>query len=464
MRNLVKEKAFYRTFFFLTFTIALRNVIVFTVNLADSVMLGQYSEQALSGVALVNQIQFVLQLMVTGICEGGQIFISRAWGEQDRGTMQKMANISMKLALAVACALAFAAALFPEGILSLLSAEPSFVAEGAGYLKIILITYPIFAVTTSLIVDMNSVETVKLGFYTSFITLVINVCLNYCLIYGNFGFPELGARGAAIATAVSRILECAVVIGYVRLRDQKIRLRLRHFGRMSRQLLREYVKKGVPVFLSSALWGIAMTIQLGILGRLGASAITANSIANTLFQIITVVTYASAATTAVMLSKAIGEGKTHLGRPYARTFQLLYLVIGAVTGLALFLLKDQIIRFYEVSESSRAMALQFMTVLSVTVVGTAYQMPCLTGMLRGGGDTSFVFKNDMIFMWCIVLPASMVCAFWLRLDPVWVFLCLKSDQILKCGVAAVKIQRFNWVRLLAPAEESPVPAAAENGS
>ena len=102
--------------------------------------------------------------------------------------------------------------------------------------------------------------------------------------------------------------------------------------------------------------------------------------------------------------------------------------------------------------------------LSVTVVGTAYQMPCLTGMLRGGGDTSFVFKNDMIFMWCIVLPASMVCAFWLRLDPVWVFLCLKSDQILKCGVAAVKIQRFNWVRLLAPAEESPVPAAAENGS
>ena len=446
--TLVKDKRFYKTFFFLTFSVALRNVIVFTVNLADSVMLGQYSEQALSGVALVNQIQFMLQLMVTGICEGGQIFISRAWGENDIGTMRKTANIAMKLALLVACILALIAALFPVQILSLLSTEQSFVQEGAGYLKIIFITYPIFAVTTSLIVDMNSVETVKLGFYTSFITLITNICLNYCLIYGNLGFPELGARGAAIATMVSRILECLAVIWYVRFRDKKLMLRLRHFGRMNITLLRAYIRKGIPVFLSNAFWALAMTIQLGILGRLGPSSITANSIANTLFQIITVVTYASASAASVMISKVIGEGKLGLIRPYAKTFQFLFLGIGTLTGLALFSLRMPILHFYHVSEESAAMALQFMTVLSVTVVGTSYQVPCLTGLVRGGGDTSFVFKNDIIFMWCLVIPVSMIFAFCLKLDPVWVFFCLKSDQILKCLVAVIKVQRFNWVKAL----------------
>lgn len=445
---MIKEKKFYRVFFYLTFSVALRNIIVFMVNLADSVMLGQYSEQALSGVALVNQIQFMLQLMVNGICEGGQIFISRAWGNRDIDTMQKTANIAMKLSLLIACLMALVAAIFPQQILSLLSTEQAFVSEGVSYLRIIFVTYPIFAITTSLIVDMNSVETVKLGFYTSFITLITNVCLNYCLIYGNFGFPELGAAGAAIATTVSRILECLAVIWYVRFRDKKLMLRLKHFGRMSKTHLMAYIRKGVPVFLSNALWAVAMTTQLAILGRLGASAITANSIANTLFQIITVVTYASASAASVMISKAIGEGKQELVRPYAKSFQALFLGIGVITGLLIYALRHPILGFYNVSESSAEMALQFMTVLSITVVGTSYQMPCLTGMLRGGGDTTFVFKNDMIFMWVIVIPASLVAAFVLKLDPVWVFVCLKSDQILKCAVAVVKIQKFNWIKNL----------------
>lgn len=445
---MIKDKRFYKLFFYLTFSVALRNIIVFMVNLADSVMLGQYSEQALSGVALVNQIQFMLQLMVTGICDGGQIFISRAWGNRDINTMRKTANIAMKLALIIASFLAAAAALFPSQILSLLSTEQSFVDEGTSYLKIIFVTYPIFAVTTSLITDMNSVETVKLGFYTSFITLATNICLNYCLIYGNLGFPELGAAGAAIATTVSRILECLAVLWYVRFRDKKLMLRLKHFGRMSKPHLKAYIRKGVPVFLSSALWAVAMTIQLGILGRLGASAITANSIANTLFQIITVVTYASAAAASVMISKIIGEGKQELIRPYTKTFQLLFLAIGILTGLALFVLRRPILNFYNVSQASASRALQFMTVLSVTVIGTSYQVPCLTGILRGGGDTAFVFKNDLIFMWGLVIPASLILAFVLKLDPVWVFICLKSDQILKCAVAVVKIQKFNWIKNL----------------
>ncbi len=443
----MKDRGFYKLFFTLTFTIALRNVIVFTVNLADNVMLGSYAESAMSGVALVNQIQFLLQLLVTGVCEGAQIFISRAWGSGDNATIKKMVNIALRSAVVVASVVMLIVIVSPEGVLGLLAESKEFVAEGAGYLRIIRFSYPIFALTTALIVANNSVETVRLGFITSIGTLIVNMCLNFCLIFGNFGFPEMGARGAAVATLVARCVECLAVIIYTFRIDKKIRMRLCDLtAKVDLVLFKDYLRKGLPVFFSSLIWGVAMTIQLSILGHMGDSAITANSISNTLFQIITVVTYASASCAAVMISKVIGEGKEHLVKPYARTFQVLFICIGIVTASLIFIFKDIILFAYnDISPESKEMALKFMTILSITVIGTSYQMPCHTGVVRGGGDTSFVFKVDSIFMWGIILPSSIFAAFVLKCPPEVVFFILKCDQLIKCIVACIKVNSFNWI-------------------
>lgn len=453
----MKDRSFYKLFFTLTFTIALRNVIVFTVNLADNIMLGSYAESAMSGVALVNQIQFLLQLMVTGVCEGAQIFISRAWGAGDNTTIKKMVNIALRSAVAVASVVMVIVIISPEGVLGLLATSPEFIAEGAGYLRIIRFSYPIFAVTTALIVANNSVETVRLGFVTSVSTLIINMCLNYCLIFGNFGFPEMGARGAAVATLAARCVECLAVVVYTFFIDKKIGMRLRELSsRVDVGLFRDYLRKGSPVFFSSLIWGVAMTIQLSILGHMGDSAITANSISNTLFQIITVVTYASASCASVMTSKVIGEGRVELVKPYARTFQVLFICIGLVTASLIFVFKDIILLAYnDVSPESKEMALKFMSILSLTVIGTSYQMPCHTGIVRGGGDTSFVFKVDSVFMWGIVLPTSVFAAFVLKWPPEAVFFILKCDQLIKCVVACIKVNSFNWIKSVNANTEKP---------
>lgn len=443
----MKDRGFYKLFFTLTFTIALRNVIVFTVNLADNVMLGSYAESAMSGVALVNQIQFLLQLLVTGVCEGAQIFISRAWGAGDNATIKKMVNVALRCAVAVASVVMLIVAVSPEGVLGLLAESPEFIAEGAAYLRIIYFSYPIFGLTMALIVANNSVETVRLGFITSIGALVVNVCLNYCLIFGNLGFPEMGVRGAAVATLAARCFECLAVTIYTFRIDKKIRMRFRDLlTKVETALFKEYLRRGLPVFFSALIWGVAMMIQLSILGHMGDSAITANSISNTLFQIITVVTYASASCASVMISKVIGEKRVELVKPYARTFQLLFICIGVVTASLIFIFKDVILLAYgDVSPESKAMALKFMTILSVTVIGTSYQMPCHTGVVRGGGDTSFVFKVDSIFMWGIILPSAIVAAFVLKWPPEAVFFILKCDQLFKCIIAAIKVNSFNWI-------------------
>jgi len=287
---------------------------------------------------------------------------------------------------------------------------------------------------------------VKIGFAVTVSTLLVNVALNYCLINGNLGFPEMGVEGAAIATLAARILEFVIVLIYCFFFDKKIRWRAGSLLQPDMQLLRDYIRIGVPLILSSTTWGLATSAQTAILGRLGADAIAANSIAVTIFQVITVVTYGSAAASAVIIGETVGEGDIGRVKSYAKTLQVLYIFIGLATSAMLWLSKDLIISFYTITPAAYDLAQQFVKVLCITVIGSSYQVTCLTGIVTGGGDTSFVLKNDLIHQWLIVLPAAFLSAFVFHLPPVITFFCLKSDQILKCFVAAVKVNRFRWIR------------------
>ncbi len=445
---IVKDKSFYKTFFSLTAVLALQNLIIFSVNMADSVMLGRYSENALSGVALVNQIQFLLQMLVVGIADGALVFGSRAWGGKDMDTVKKITSISVKSAILISIILGVIVFIFPNQVLSILSDEMHVVSNGAQYISIICLTYPMFAVTTTLLIALRSVEKAKIGFYISIFTLISNVTLNYILIFGKAGFAPMGVRGAAYATLVSRAVEMLLVILYTFFYDETIKLKISDILKTDIYLMKAFLKKGLPVFLSNGIWGIAMAAQTAILGHMGQSAITANSIATTLFQILSVIAYGSANASAVIISKTIGENKIASLKQYSVTLQIIYLIIGLITGTMLFLVRKTVVSWYIISAEAEYLALGFIIILSVTVIGTSYEMAGLTGIVRGGGDTAFVLKNDFIFMWLFVIPAAVLAAFYFKASPLIVFMLLKSDQILKCIVAAVKINRYTWIKKL----------------
>lgn len=444
-----REKSFYSAFFRLTLTIALQNLIVFSVSLADNVMLGAYQETSLSGVALVNQIQFLLQMLTMGVGEGVVVLASQYWGKRDTESVKRILSGGLRVGMVIAALMWLVVFLFPWQVLSLFTEDKAVIAEGVQYLRVICFSYFFFAYTNILLCAFRSVETVRVGLLVSLSTLCINVCLNYLLIFGNLGAPRLGAAGAAAATLTARVVESVIVTVYLFRFDRKLRFRFADFLAFDLPLFRDFVRTGSPVLASNAIWGLAMAIQTAILGHLGAEAIAANSIATTVFQVLSVVAYGSASASCVLIGKTIGEGRTEAVRPYAKTMQVLFLLIGLLTGLSLFLVRDAILSVYSISDASRGLAEQFLLILSVTSVGTAYQMPVLTGIVRGGGDVSFVFLNDTIFMWCIVLPASAAAAFLFGAPPTVVFICLKADQILKCFVAVVKVNRFRWIRPLA---------------
>lgn len=453
-RLFVKDPVFYKSLFSLSCVIALQNLISFGVNLADNIMVGAYSQTALNGVSMVNQIQFLLQMIATGIGNGMVVLASQYWGQRKTEPIRRFFAVGFWLGLLVSLLISVAAFCFPETILSLLTNEAPVIAEGAQYLRIVCFSYCIFTVSTLLLSILRSAETVRIGFYVSVISLFVNIGLNALLIYGGFGIEPMGIRGAAIATLIARCVEFVVLVIYALFVDKKIRLRLRDLFSVQRAYIRDFIRTGLPLVLSNTSWGLAMAVQSAIIGRLGEAAISASSIATAVFQVVTVFVYGVATASGVVIGKAVGEGRIDDVKSYARTLQIIYLLIGVVTSLLLLGVKQFIVDFYQVTPESADLAHQFLLVLCVTVIGTSYQMSSLTGIVSGGGETRFVFINDLIFMWGIVLPASLLSAFVWELPCVVTFICLKADQILKCAVAVVKVNRFRWIRVLTHSEES----------
>lgn len=448
MHLFVREKAFYRMFFSMTLVLALQNLIAFSVNLADNIMLGAYSELSLSGAAVSNQVQFLLQMMMMGTGSGMVVIAAQYWGKRQLEPIKRIFAVALWVALILSAVLTAVAFFAPQALLGLLTNEAAVIKQGAVYLRILSVSYCFFAATTIMLGVMRSVETVKIGFWMSLSTLFVNVSLNYILIYGKLGMPEMGIRGAALATTISRILEFLIVLTYTGWIDKKLKLRLADVFGVQVGYVRDFFKTGMPTMMSSTSWGIAMGIQGAILGRLGATTIAANSIAAALFQVMIVLASGSASSSSVIIGKTVGSGDIERVRQYTKTLQMLFLGIGVLTGTGLLLSKNAIIGLYNVAPETETLANIFITVLSVTVVGTAYQMPGLTGIVSGGGDTKFVLFNDLIFMWGIVLPISMLSAFVFGFPVTVTFICLKSDQIIKCAVAVVKINRFRWIKKL----------------
>lgn len=447
MKNITKDTGFYKAFFVMTLTLALQNLIVFGVNLADSVMMGAYSETALSGVGICNNIQFFLNMAASGIASGMTVIASQYWGQKETKPIHRVSAVAMWLGIIFTMAIFTFAAIAPEALIRLFTDKEAVIAQAVEYLDVIKYTYLMFTLSTLLLAILRSVETVKIGFYVSLSSFAVNIFLNYALIYGKFGAPEMGIRGAAVATLVSRAIELAVTVVYILFIDKKLKIRIRDLFRVDMPMIKDYFRTGLPLMMSSVSWGIAMSIQGAIIGRLIESAIAANSIATTLFQVATVICYASSNAACVLIGKTVGENMgMDIIKRRSKNLQLIFLAIGVASSAILLLAKTLIIDFYNATPETLEITNQFIWVLCVTVIGTAYEAPCLCGIVSGGGETSFVLKNDIIFMWLIVLPLSALSAFVFRLPVVVTFACLKADQVLKCAVAVVKVNKFNWIK------------------
>ncbi|MCL2478664.1 MAG: MATE family efflux transporter [Treponema sp.] len=444
------DRKFFGTLITIALPLALQNLISYGVGLADNFMVGSLGDAALSGVLISNQVQWILSMLCSGLGAALVILAAQYFGKGDTKNGKIVVVITLKIAFAAGVILMAVVSLIPRQILGIFSSDEGVIAQGMNYLPIICFTYVFYCCNSMLLASMRCVQNTRIGLFSSLTAFITCVFLNWVLIFGKLGFPALGVRGAAISTLIARFLEFSVTFIYVRFGDRVLKFRLKDLKLWNKTLAGDFFKYGFPVILGDITWGIAGSTQVAILGRLGAQVLAANTIAANLQQLLGVFVYAIAGASGVIIGRTVGAGDINRVKAYSHTLQFIFLGMGVITGLVIYLLKDSIINlgFKAISPEAYTYAIQFLTVFSVMIVGTSYQMSVLTGIVRAGGATSFVLINDLIWVWTVVIPSALLSAFVFHFPPVVTFACLKCDQILKCSVAVIKLHRWNWMKKL----------------
>ncbi len=443
-----KDRDFYKALFSMLVVVALQNLVAYSVNMADNIMLGKYSQEALSGAATVNQIFFMVQQFALSIGNALVAIAAQYWGQNRVEPIRVLTGIALKLGVIVSVVIIALCAFFPEMILRIFTDSPEIIAEGKMYLALIMWTFALFIITNVLMAALRAVGTVKISFYISIVSLLINVGINWVLIFGKFGLPRMGIRGAAVGTLVARIVELLIVVVYIWKVDKKLHLFQKGLFKLNRELRGDFTKVYVPIMFSQVLWGVSVPMQTAILGHLSDNAIAANSVATTFYQYLKVIVIAMSSTSAVMIGNAIGRGDMSRIKSDARTLAVIDVLIGLVLGVALVLLRNPLLSLYNLTPEAMVMARHLIVIMGFIMVGMSYQMPVSFGIIQGAGDAGFTMKMNMISTWCIVMPLSFMAAFWWKMPVELVVIFVQSDQIFKGLPTFIRFRGYKWVRKL----------------
>ena len=444
----VENRIFFSKLFTIAVPIIIQNFIMSSLNLVNVMMIGQVGDIAVASVGLANQIYFLLRLLLFGICSGSAVFAAQFWGKREIFKIRKVLGLSLLLSVAAGTLFSILAIGFPEWVLGLYSQDQQVIQAGTVYLRIVGVSYIVTAISFAYSSVLCSVEEVKLPMLVSGLALSLNILLNYGLILGKLGMPQLGIQGAAIGTIVSRFVEFALLIFLTYHRHTPAAAKIHELFGYSREFLRSFFKTTGPVIINELLWSFGSTFYYVIYAHMNTAALAAANIASTVQSMGFVFLIGIANGCAIMVGNQIGASSEESAYIYAKKSMQINLLVGVLLGFVLHFLAPLILRLYVVSDETSFIATRMIQMQGYSFWLKSLAMILIVGIFRSGGDTRYSMVLDVACIWLVGLPLGALAAFVFHLPAYWVTLIFASEDLVK---SALGIQRFlsrKWINNL----------------
>lgn len=412
--------------------LVIQNLLNAAVSSSDVVMLNYVSQSSISAVSLAANYAQVLGSVFYGLGTGATLLCAQYYGKKDFRAIQAVQGIALRFSMAISAVFALAAFTVPQVLMRLFTNDAELISIGAGYLRIMGITYLCWGIIEVYMSVLRSIGRVTICLALNILTFFLNIALNAVFIFGLLGAPKLGAVGVAIATAASRVVELVgsfVVSAF----SKDVKLKLSEVLRRNKVLTGDFVRLALPALGNDVSWGVAFSMYSVILGHLGNDAVAANSIVVVIRNLTTTFCFAVAGAGGILLGNVMGTGDLDKAKKYASEVMKMTVFSGAVGGVVLIAAIPLVLRFASASLSDTAMGyLRVMLwINSYYIMGAAVNTSLIAGVFRAGGDTRFGLICDSIDMWCYAVPLGFLAAFVLKLPVLWVYFLLCTDEFVK---------------------------------
>ena len=436
--EMTSDKKFLRKAVAITIPVAAQAMLNTILNLVDTMMIGQLGQTEIAAVGLANKVFFVFTLLLFGIVSGSSILTAQYWGKKDIKSIHKVFVLAGIFA--------------PEGVMRIFTPSDNTVAIGAAYLGIAAISYPMTAVTNCYISLLRGVNKVKAPVIISIVSIGINIILNYTLIFGHFGAPQLGVKGAAIATLIARIVECLCLIAYVYSHDNPAAAKIKELFDFNKDFIKIYFKTVSPVIANEFMWGLGVTMYSLVYGRMGDEAVASITITQNVEQLCIVFFQGISAATAVILGNELGANKLKEAEKHATYFIFIQFILTMIMAVMFFFLRSPIINMFMVTESTAIDIRKCLIVFIIYLPFRMFNLVNITGILRSGGDTTAALLLDLTGVWCVGIPLAFLGGIIFDLPIYYVYAMVTFEEAYKFVIGFKRYKQKKWLRNLVDME------------
>ncbi len=443
--NTKAKDRFYPQILKLVVPIIIQNLLSAAVSSADVVMLNYVGQSSISAVSLASNYASVLFMVFYGLGTGATILSAQYWGRKDMKAIQVIEGIALRFSLLIALVFSAFALFAPNIMMRLFTPDAELIRIGAGYLRIMSITYLCWAIVEVYLSILRSIGKVMTSMVLNILAFSLNVLLNAVFIFGLFGAPKLGATGVAIATAASRIIEllgCFVVSTL----HKDLKLNPAYIFVRNKVLLKDFIHLSLPALANDISWSVAFSMYSVILGHLGTDAVAANSLVVVVRNFGTVLCFGTASAGGILLGNVMGENDMERTKIYASKLVKLTVITGAVGGAIILTVTPFVLHFASLTDTAMHYLKYMLLINSYYVMGAAVNTTLIAGVFRAGGDTRFGMVCDTIDMWCYAVPLGFIAAFVFKLPVLVVYFLLCTDEFVKWPWVIKRYRSGKWLQ------------------
>ncbi len=445
MHTAIDKQKFNRELARLALPIAFQSLMLACVAAADALMLGSVAQNEMTAVSLAAQVQFIQNMFLSAVTGAGAILGAQYWGKGDKKTLETLFSMMLRYTGLVSAAFFLACECFPEALMRIFTNDGDLISIGSAYLRIAGWSYLLTGVSQSYLAVMKVTDHVKPGAWISSAAVVLNIALNGVLIFGLLGNPPMQARGAALATTVSRAAELALCLA-VASRQGHGRPAPGAFLRSGRRLEKDFARQCFPLLGGGLCWGVGFTAYTAIIGHMGTDAAAANSVAAVVRDLICCVCNGVGVAAGIMVGNELGAGRLETGKAYGIRLKNISYVIGFLSTACVLAVTPLVVRMVILTDQARNDLTGMMVIMAVYMIGRCVNTVTINGVLDGGGDTLFDLYSLIVCMWCVAVPLAAVGAFVLHWPVLAVYACTCLDEVGKIPWVMLRFRKYKWVK------------------
>lgn len=445
--SITTDKEFLKKLIRISLPVALQSLMLALVAAADAFMLGRIEQNSMSAVSLASQIQFIQNMIVGGIVSTASVLGAQYWGKKDTNSLNYIFALALKISIFLSLLFFLGCIFAPRFLMRIFTNEIELIDIGSDYLKIAGWSYLLTAISQIYLVIMKVSDHAGLTAIISSCTVVLNIILNSIFIFGLFGINAMEAKGAALATLISRIIELSwcIIVSY---KKSFIHPQLKSFFKKNQVLFIDFMKYMLPLVGAFIMWGVGFTSYSAFMGHLGTDAAASNSVASVIRDLVCCLCNGLATGAGIVIGNELGAGKLDKAKNYGDKLVKIAFICGLLSALLMLAATPFVMDFVKLTEGAQKLLTQMMLIMAFYMIGRAINSILINGIFDGGGDTLFDFYSLAICMWGIAVPLAAMGTFLFHW-PVWiVYACTCLDEVGKIPWVMFHYKKYKWVKNL----------------